>query len=124
MRRRSIRQQQKLQRQKRKERLQQLKRDAAHLRELAERLATRKRRSLRLQWLSDEAEYIATGKGPSSIPVLYGEERYTETDPTAPGTYPREGFGRIFREVPGWYDSDSDSTILEFLKGTTRKKHK
>lgn len=107
MRRRSTQQQQNIRRQKRKERVQQRERDAAHLRELAKRLATRKRRSLRLKWLKDEEEYIATGKGPSSILVLYGEERYTETDSTAPGTYPHEGYGRIFRDVPGWYDSDS-----------------
>jgi hypothetical protein len=106
MRRRYTQSQQNIRRQRRRERVLRRERDTQHLRELAERQANRKRRSLRLQWFKDNAEELVTGNGPCFKLVLYGEEGYTDTDPSAPGTYPYEGYGRIFMDF--WYGSDSD----------------
>ena len=71
------------QRNARRQRLQEI---AQHLRDAATRIAAQgPRRSLRIEWLQDNAASIAAGYGPGYTFILFGEENYPTDDPPPDG---------------------------------------
>ena len=73
--------------QRRTEFLERRKAAAQHLRKIAERAEQEKtpRRSLRLEWLQDNAALVAAGQEPLYQLVLFGEQEYDLNHPPPDG---------------------------------------